>query len=199
MADTNEKSLKGTKTEQNLATAYLAESAAYSRYTFFAKAAEKEGYPQYSDLFAETADNELHHAKLYLKCMNQENVVAPAMSVDAGVIGTTLANLKVAAHEEEVEGVELYTKAAKVAKEEGFDEISDLFANIATIEDHHRQRFLKMAERIEEGTVWKSEDGKPIRWQCRVCGYITEGVEPPLVCPVCKHPRKYYEREETNF
>lgn len=110
------KSLIGTETQKNLATAYIAESCAYTRYTFFSQAATKEGYPQFANIFAETANNELHHAKIFLRYLYEANADAPAMGVDAGVIGTTLDNLKVAAHEEEVEGVELYTKASAVAK-----------------------------------------------------------------------------------
>ena len=186
------KSLIGTETQKNLATAYIAESCAYTRYTFFSQAATKEGYPQFANIFAETANNELHHAKIFLRYLYEANAEAPAMGVDAGVIGTTLDNLKVAAHEEEVEGVELYTKASAVAKKEGFDEIADRFAAIATIENHHRNRFLTMA-------VFASEDGKPIKWQCQVCGYIYEGVTPPEKCPACYHPTKYFMREETNY
>lgn len=193
------KSLIGTETQKNLATAYIAESCAYTRYTFFSQAATKEGYPQFANIFAETANNELHHAKIFLRYLYEANAEAPAMGVDAGVIGTTLDNLKVAAHEEEVEGVELYTKASAVAKKEGFDEIADRFTAIATIENHHRNRFLTMAKQIEDGTVFASEDGKPRKWQCQVCGYIYEGVTPPEKCPACYHPTKYFMREETNY
>lgn len=195
MAET--KTLKGTQTEKNLAAAYIAESCAYTRYTFFAQAAQKEQYYQYANIFNETAANELHHAKIFLKYLTEGDCEAPAMGVDAGILGPTLHNLQVAAHEEEVEGIEMYTNAAKVAKEEGFDEISARFAAIATIEEHHRQRFLTMAQRIVDGTVWKSESGKPIKWQCLVCGYIYEGVTPPEKCPACYHPMQHFEREET--
>ena len=183
---TQQKSLIGTKTQTNLAVAYVAESCAYTRYTFFAQAAQKEGYYQYANIFNETAANELHHAKIYFKYLKEGNAVAPNVGVDAGVIGSTLENLKVAAHEEEFEGVELYKKAAEVAREEGFDDIAEHFAAIATIEEHHKERFEAMAKRIEDGTVWKSD--KPIKWQCLVCGYIFEGTEPPKVCPACDHP-----------
>lgn len=193
------KSLAGTETQKKLAAAYVAESCAYTRYTFFSQQAKKEGYPQFADIFAETAANELHHAKIYLKFLFEANAEAPATTVDAGVIGTTLANLKVAAHEEEVEGVEMYTNAAAVARKEGFDEIADRFEAIATIENHHRERFLTMAGQIEDGTVFRSEDGKPIKWQCQVCGYIYEGVTPPEKCPACAHPTEYFMREETNY
>lgn len=193
------KSLIGTETQKYLATSYLAESTAVTRYTFFADKAEKDGFPQYSEIFKETAANELRHAKIFLQFLCEANAEAPAMSVDAGVIGETLDNLKVAATEEEHEGVELYTTAAAVARKEGFDDIADRFAAIATIEAHHRDRFLAMARRIEEGTVWRSESGDPIEWQCRVCGYIYEGVTPPEECPACHHPQKYFERIEANY
>lgn len=193
----NPKSLIGTQTQINLATAYVAESCAYTRYTFFAQAAQKEQYFQYANLINETADNELHHAKIFLRYLNEGAAVAPNIGVDAGVIGATLDNVKVAAHEEEVEGVEMYTNAAKVARSEGFDEIADRFEAIAKVEDHHKERFETMARRIEDGSVWKSD--KPVRWQCLVCGYIYEGLEPPKKCPACYHPYQHFIREDENF
>ena len=192
MADT--KSLKGTQTEKNLAAAYVAESCAYSRYTFFAQTAQKEQYFQYANIFNETAANELHHAKIYLKYLTEEGCQTPPMGIDAGILGPTVDNLKVAAQEEETEGVEMYTNAAKVAKEEGFDEIASRFAAIATIENHHKERFDAMRKHIEDGTVWKSD--KPIKWQCLVCGYIYEGVTPPEKCPACFHPYQHFQRAE---
>lgn len=197
MADT--KSLKGTKTEQLLANSYMAESAAVTRYTFYSQQAQKDSYFQYANLLSETAANELHHAKIFLKYL-QENAVTPApMGVDLGVMNNTVENLKIAAHEEEIEGIEAYVNAAKVAKEEGFDEISARFAAIATVEAHHKERFEKMIDRIEKGTVWKSETGEPIEWQCLVCGYIYKGVEPPAKCPACFHPYQHFQRLEDNI
>lgn len=111
----------------------------------------------------------------------------------------TINNLKIAAAEEQREGVDAYVAAAKVAEEEGFTEIAARFAAIATVESHHKARFEKMIERIENGTVWKSETDKPIKWQCLVCGYIYEGVEPPAKCPACYHPMQHFERLEDNF
>lgn len=192
------KSLIGTETQKNLANAYVAESCAYTRYTFFAQAAQKEMYYQYANIFNETAANELHHAKIFLKYLDEANAVTPApVGVDAGVIGKTVDNLAVAAHEEEIEGVQMYTEAAKVAEKEGFQEIADRFRAIASIEDHHRIRFETMRRRIEDGTVWKSD--KPIRWQCQVCGYIAEGLTPPEKCPACYHPYQHFMREEENI
>lgn len=194
----NTKSLIGTETQKNLAAAYVAESCAYSRYTFFAQTAQKEQYFQYANIFNETAANELHHAKIFLKFLSEANAVTPAaMGVDAGVLAPTLQNLKVAAHEEEVEGVEMYTNAAKVAREEGFDEIADRFEAIATIENRHKERFELMAKHIEDGTVWKRE--KAIKWQCQVCGYIYEGTTPPEKCPACAHPFQHFMPEEDNY
>lgn len=195
----NKKSLIGTETQKNLATAYLAESTAYSRYIFFAGKAVKDGYPQVGDIFTETANNELRHAKIFLEYLNEANAEAPAMNVDAGVIGDTVANLHVAANEEEKEGVDLYKASAATARREGFDDIAARFEAIATIENHHRQRFLTLAQQITDGTLYRSADGKPIKWQCRVCGYIYEGVTPPEKCPACDHPMKFYERIETNY
>lgn len=185
-------SIKGTKTEELLAASYIAESCAYSRYTFFGKAARKEGYYQYANIFDETADNELHHAKIFLNFLTEAGAKSPAMSIDAGIIASTAENLRVAAHEEEVEGVEFYTNAAKVADSEGFPAIAAKFRLIATIEEHHRRRFEKMERRIAEEKVWKSD--KPTKWQCEICGYIIEGTEPPVKCPVCLHPQQYFMR-----
>ncbi|MDE6238180.1 MAG: rubrerythrin family protein [Muribaculaceae bacterium] len=193
----NTKSLKGTQTQKNLASAYIGESVAVTRYTFFAQSAQKEGYYEYANIFNETADNELHHAKIFLKYLTEGGVETSGMMVDAGILSPTEQNLQVAASEEETEGVEAYTNAAKVAKEEGFDEIAARFAAIATIENHHKDRFDMMRKRIQDGTVWKSETGEPIKWQCLVCGYIYEGVTPPEKCPACFHPYQHFRRAET--
>lgn len=192
------KSLKGTQTEKLLANSYMAESGAVTRYTFYSQQAKKEQYFQYANLLQETADNELHHAKIFLKYL-QENACTPApIGVDLGVMDKTVDNLRIAAAEEQKEGVDAYVKASKIAEEEGFEEIASRFAAIATVESHHEARFKKMIERIEKGTVWKSETGKPIKWQCLVCGYIHEGVEPPEKCPACFHPYQHFQRMEDN-
>ena len=119
------------------------------------------------------------------------------IGVDPGILTPTVDNLKVAAAEEEAEGVEQYTKSAEIAREEGFPEIADRFEAIATIEKHHMDRFNTLRERIENGTMWKRE--KPIKWQCLVCGYIFEGTEPPEKCPACKHPYQHFMPEEDNY
>ncbi len=191
------KSIKGTKTEVNLANSYVAESCAYSRYTFYAQQAQKESYFQYANIFNETAANELHHAKIYFKYLTEGAVTVPNVGVDAGIIGTTAENLKVASEEEQKEGVDLYIRFAKVAEEEGFEEIAGRFREIAEVEEHHKERFDLMRERIEKDMVWKRE--KPIKWQCLVCGYIHEGTEPPAKCPACYHPYQHFMPMEDNI
>lgn len=184
------KSIKGTETEKNLVAAYMSESAAYSRYTYYASQAEKENYYPIAEVFTETAANELRHGKIFFKYL-EGGSVGCSLDVDAGVIGDTASNLATAAHEEMVEGVEQYTNAAKVADKEGFPEIAAHFRAIAEIEGHHRQRFEAYLKQVQDGTVWKRE--KPIKWQCMVCGYIFEGTEPPKVCPACDHPQCHYK------
>lgn len=183
------KSIKGTKTEKNLVIAYMAESAAYTRYTFYAQQADKEDYFPIGEIFRETADNELRHGKVFFKFLEGGSVNV-AMDVDAGVIGDTASNLATAAHEEMVEGVELYTASAKVAEEEGFTEIAAHFREIAEIEELHRKRFERYLKQVKDGTVWKRD--KAIKWKCLVCGYVHEGTEPPKVCPACDHPYQHY-------
>ena len=184
------KSIKGTKTEQNLVNAYVAESTAYTRYTFYAKQAEKENYYPIAEVFNETADNELHHGKIFFKFL-QGGSVDCQVSVDAGVIADTATNLETAAKEEMMEGVQMYRDAAKVAEEEGFPEIASHFSAIAEIEEHHRRRFEAYLKQVQDGTVWKRDT--PIKWQCMVCGYIFEGTEPPMPCPGCDHPQCHYK------
>lgn len=186
---TQAKSIKGTQTEKNLVTAYLAESTAYTRYTFYAQQADKEGYYPIGQIFRETADNEIHHGKVFFKFL-EGGKVAVDVNPDAGVIGDTASNLATAISEEEAEGVEFYTAAAKTAKEEGFDVIAERFAAIATVELRHRDRFKWYLDQVKAGTVWKRDT--PIKWQCLVCGYIYEGTTPPMVCPGCAHPYQHY-------
>ena len=183
-------SIKGTRTEKNLANAYVAESTAYTRYIFFAKSAKKEMYYHFSNIFNETADNELHHAKIFLKYLTEGAVMTDPISIDPGILKPTVECLKIAAQEEENEGVKEYTNAAEVAEEEGFHEIADHFRAIATIENHHKGRFDLMRWQIENDKVWKRDE--PIKWQCLVCGYVYEGTTPPEVCPACDHPYQHY-------
>lgn len=186
---TQTKSIKGTRTEKNLVAAYMAESAAYSRYTFYAAQAEKENYFPIQKIFTETAANELRHAKVYFKFLEGGNIPV-TLGVDAGVIGTTAQNLETAAREEMEEGTKMYLEAAKVANEEGFTEIAAHFAAIAKIEERHRRRFLHYLKQVNDGTVWKRDHD--ILWKCLVCGFEYVGKEPPAVCPACDHPREHY-------
>lgn len=156
---------------------------------FYAQQAQKENYFPVQQIFQETADNEMHHGKVFFK-MLQGGKVDVTGSYDAGVIGTTLENLKTAAAEEKSEGYEFYTHAADVADSEGFPEIASHFRAIAEVERHHRARFERYIHQIETGTVWKREH--PIKWKCLVCGYIHEGTTPPQVCPACDHPYQHY-------
>ena len=153
----NTQSLKGTRTAQYLATAYVAESTAVTRYTYYAQQAQKENYFQYAGIFNETAANELHHGKIFLKYLVDGGVTGSTVGVDSGNLTDSVNNLRIAAGEEQREGVEFYTEAADVARSEGFDEIADRFLAIASVEAHHEARFRKMIERIENGTVWKRD------------------------------------------
>ena len=183
------KSIKGTQTEKNLVTAYLAESTAYTRCTYSAQQADKENYFPIGVAFRDTAENELHHSKVFFKFLEGGKVSVP-MNPDAGVIGTTLENLNIASAEEKAEGFEFYTAAAATAREEGFPVIAERFEAIATVERRHKARFDKYAEQVKAGTVWKRDT--PITWQCLVCGYTFVGTEPPAVCPGCAHPYQHY-------
>lgn len=186
---TSIKDIRGTKTERCLVAAYVSESTAYTRYTFYAAQADKENYFPIGVIFRETADNELRHAKVFFK-MLQGGSVNVDLDVDSGVIGDTATNLAIASEEERVEGVEQYMASAKVADEEGFPEIAEHFRAIAKIEETHRRRFDIYLKQVKEGTVWKRE--KPIKWKCLVCGYIYEGTTPPDPCPACDHPYQHY-------
>lgn len=183
------KSIKGTATERNIVNAFVAETGAYARYTYYAQAADKESYFPIGVVFREAADNELHHAKVFLKML--ENDVIPAGgNVDAGFLGKTADNLRIAIREEREEGYEFYQAAAKTAREEGFDKIASHFEAIATVEKFHHDRFQLLLNQVEAGTVWKRDT--PIQWQCLVCGYIHTGTTPPQVCPGCDHPYQHY-------
>ena len=183
-------SLKGTKTEKNLLTAFAGESQARNRYTYFASQAKKEGYEQISGIFSETAENEKEHAKRIFKFLEGGEAEITA-SFPAGVIGDVKTNLKSAAAGENYEWTTMYPEFAKVAKEEGFDEIATVLENIARVEKGHERRYKNLLENIETGKVFKRD--KPVKWICRNCGYIHEGTEPPEECPACAHPKAYFE------
>ncbi len=175
--------LKGSKTEKNLWYAFAGESQARNKYDYFASKAKKEGYEQIAAIFQETALNEKEHAKLWFKALNG--------------IGDTPANLAAAAAGEHEEWTDMYKRFAEEAKEEGFDELARQFAKVAEVEAEHEKRYLKLAKNIETGEVYKRVG--PNRWQCRNCGAIVELDEAPELCPVCAHPKAYFQLEENNF
>lgn len=186
---TTTKSLKGTRTEKVIVQAYLAESTAYTRYLYYARQAEKEKYFPVQHIFLDTAANELNHSKVFFKMLQGGRCEVP-VNIDAGVIADTASNLATAMAEERAEGVEQYTAAAKVAREEGFDDIASHFEAIAEVEHLHEGRFARYLKHVQDGTLWKRE--KPVKWRCLVCGYISEGTEPPKECPGCDHPYQHY-------
>jgi rubrerythrin len=189
-------SIKGTQTEKNLLKAFAGESQARNRYDFFAKQAMKEGLEQIAALFMETAENERSHAKQFFKFL-EGGVVEITASYPAGIIGTTLENLKAAADGENEEWTSLYPEFARIAEEEGFKEIAVKFRLIAKVEKAHEERYRKLYSNLEEGKVFE-RDGKVV-WKCRVCGYLHEGKKPPLNCPLCQHPQAYFELEVQNY
>ena len=177
--------LKGTKTEKNLMDAFTGESMARNKYTYYASKAKKEGYEQIAAIFQETADNEKEHAKIWFKLLHD------------GDIPTTEENLSDAATGEYYEWTDMYDRMAKEAKEEGFDRIAYLFEAVGQIEKEHEARYKKLLENMEGGLVF-SKDGDAI-WKCRNCGHIVIGKQPPEVCPVCSHPRAYFEVKAENY
>ena len=177
--------LKGSKTEKNLMEAFAGESQARNKYTYYASKAKKEGYEQIAELFLETADNEKEHAKLWFKLLHDNDVPS------------TVENLKDAASGENFEWTNMYERMAKEAREEGFDRIAFLFDGVAKIEKEHEARYLKLLENVENGLVF-SKDGEKI-WKCRNCGHIVIGKVAPEVCPVCAHPRAYFEIKAENY
>ena len=191
-----EKSIKGTRTEQNLLKAFAGESQARSRYVFFASKAKKEGYEQIAGVFAETAEQEKEPAERFFKFL-EGGMVEITASYPAGKIGTTQENLLAAAQGENEEWDVLYPEFAKVAAEEGFPEIATAFRMIATVEAEHEKRYLKLLSRLTDGNFFK-RDGK-IWWQCRNCGYVCEASEAPQMCPACKHPQAYFEPKKENY
>ena len=175
--------LKGSKTEKNLMTAFAGESQARNKYDYFASRAKKDGYEQIAAIFQETALNEKEHAKMWFK--------------EVAGIGDTPANLAAAAAGEHEEWTEMYKRFAEEAKAEGFDEIARKFAAVAEVERHHEERYLKLAKNIETGEVWVRIGEN--KWQCRNCGAIVESDSAPEKCPVCDHPKAYFQLEQDNF
>jgi len=183
-------SLKGTRTEKNILTAFAGESQARNRYTFFASTARKEGLVQMSAIFEETANQEKEHAKRLFKFLKGGEVEITA-SFPAGVVGSTLENLKAAAAGENYEHTKMYPEFAKVAREEGFEKIAAVMEAIAVAEKQHEKRYQELAANLEAGRVFK-RNGKMV-WRCRNCGYLHEGEEAPKVCPACAHPQAHFE------
>ena len=183
-------SLKGTQTEKNLLTAFAGESQARNRYTYFASKAKKEGYVQISDIFTETANQEKEHAKRFFKFL-EGGEIEIAAAFPAGVIGSTLENLKAAAAGEHYEHSEMYPGFAKVARQEGFNEIAEVFEAISVAEKQHEKRYNDLAANIDAGKVFKKDH--PVTWRCRNCGYLHEGEEAPNLCPACDHPQDHFE------
>ena len=177
------KELKGSKTEANLRAAFSGESEARNKYTYFASQAKKDGYEQIAQLFLETAENEKEHAKIWFKLLNG--------------IGGTAENLKNAADSENYEWTDMYASFAKDAREEGFDDIANLFDQVGQIEKEHEERYRKLLSNVENGLVF-SRDGEAI-WQCANCGHIVIGKKAPEVCPVCKHPKAFFQIKATNY
>jgi rubrerythrin len=189
-------SIKGTRTERNLLTAFAGESQARNRYTFFASQAKKEGYEQMSFIFEETANQEKEHAKRLFKFLEGGEVEISA-AFPAGVIGSTLENLKASAAGEKFEYSEMYPSFAKIAVEEGFPEIAEVFRKIAVAEKQHEKRYNDLTANIEAGRVFKRE--KETVWRCRNCGYLHTGKEAPDECPACAHPQAHFELLGENY
>ena len=177
--------LKGSKTEENLIKAFAGESGARNKYTYFASKAKKEGYEQIAAIFEETANNEKEHAKMWFKLLN------------GGEIKSTKENLKAAAEGENFEWTDMYKEFAKTAKEEGFDDIAFLFEEVAKIEKHHEERYLKLLGNINDNLVFSKNEETV--WICRNCGHVYVGKEAPKVCPVCNHPQSYFEQKKENY
>ena len=175
--------LKGTKTEQNLMTAFAGESQARNKYTYFASVAQKEGYEQISAIFAKTADNEKEHAKMWFKLL--------------GELGNTAQNLLAAAEGENYEWTDMYATFAKEADEEGFHDIAAKFRAVAEIEKSHEERYRKLLSNVEMQRVF--EKGEMTMWECRNCGHLVMGVKAPEICPVCAHPQSYFEVRAENY
>ncbi len=175
--------LKGSKTEQNLRTAFSGESEARNKYTYFASVARKAGYQQIAAIFEETANNEKEHAKLWFKAL--------------GALGDTAENLKSAADGENYEWTDMYATFAKEAEEEGFTELAAKFKMVAAIEKTHEERYLKLLNNVEMQAVF--EKSEEIMWECRNCGHLVIGKKAPEICPVCAHPQSYFEVRKENY
>ena len=191
------KSIKGTQTEKNLLATFAGESQARIRYTFYASKAKKEGYEQISAIFTETSDNEKEHAERFFSFLEGGDVEITS-TYPAGMLGkSTVENLKAAAMGENEEHTKLYPEAAAIAEKEGFPEIAELYRNVSVAEKHHEERYLKLLQNINDGSVFKKS--KSLKWKCRNCGFVHESAEAPEKCPACLHPQAYFEELSDNF
>ena len=190
------KSVKGTRTEQNLLKSFAGEAQARNRYTYFAGVARKEGYRQIEAVFLETADQEKEHGKRFFKFLEGGDLEITA-AFPAGVIGTTAENLKAAAAGEHCEADVLYPEFAKVADEEGFAEIATVYRNVSKAESEHERRYLKLLERVESGKFFERDE--EIYWQCRNCGFVIKAKKAPVKCPACAHPQEFFEHMRHNY
>jgi len=190
------KSIKGSKTEQNLLKAFAGESQARNRYTYFASVAKKAGFEQIANIFTETAENEKEHAKIFFKYLEGGDVEI-TVSYPAGVISDTKANLEKAAAGENMEWTTLYADFAKTAKDEGFPEVARSFEQVAKVEKFHEARYRKLINNVGNSEIFKKKAS--VKWHCLNCGYVIEGTEAPKECPACKHPQAYFEVLAENY
>lgn len=190
------RSVKGTKTEQNLLKSFAGESQARNRYTYFSSVAKKEGLEQIANIFTETAENEKEHAKIFFKHLEGGDVEITAV-YPAGVIKDTKNNLGEAAAGENMEWTILYADFAKIAKDEGFSEIARSFEQVAKVEKFHESRYRKLINNLANGKIFKKKAS--IKWHCTNCGYVFEGTEAPKECPACKHPQAFFEVLAENY
>lgn len=191
-----EKSIKGTKTEQNLLKAFAGESQARGRYVYFASIAKKEGYRQIAAVFEETAEQEKEHAKRFFSFL-EGGMVEITASYPAGIFGTTAQNLAAAAAGENEEWTELYPEFAQIAKDEGFPQVATAFRMIAKVEEEHEARYRTLLARVEAEKVFEREE--EIEWQCRNCGYVHKGKKALENCPACIHPKEHFEPKKNNY
>ena len=190
------KTIKGTKTEKNLLAAFAGESQARNRYTYFASEARKAGFEQIANIFIDTAENEKEHGKVFFNHLQGGDVEMTA-TYPAGVVGDTKANLEAAAAGERLEWTGIYSDFAGTARSEGFPDIANSFEQVARVEKFHEARYRKLIENMATKSVFKKS--ARVKWHCIVCGYVSEGTEPPLQCPACKYPQAYHEVLAENY
>ncbi|KZX16543.1 rubrerythrin-1 [Methanobrevibacter cuticularis] len=183
-----------SRTVENLTKAFIGESQARNRYTLYSKQATKDGYPEIAEIFLKTAENEREHAKWLFRLINQikENDDDIAVEAEAStILGDTATNLKASIAGEHYEASQMYPTFAKIAREEGHDDIADRLEHIGQAEQHHESRYKELLKNVENGTLFSKD--KPVTWECMKCGYVSKGEEPPKKCPSCDHPTKYFE------